>query len=55
MQGLSEPNDEFHIWDRWLGVNRSESKQVLAPSIQQEMNHFFNTWLAVFNKPCLKK
>ena len=54
-QRLSEPNDGFHIWNRWLGTNRYESKRDLSSVAKGEMHHFFNTWLTIFNQPFLNK
>ena len=52
---LSDPNDGFHVWDRWLGKNRYEPKRALSIAEKEDMKAFFQAWLAVFKQPFLNK
>ena len=52
---LSDPNDGFNIWDRWLGKDRYCPNRTFTPLQQEEMNRFFNTWTATFKRPLINK
>ena len=52
---LADPNEGFHIWNRWLGPDRYHAAKSLDPETQQEMTRFFDAWLSAFGKPFLNK
>ena len=52
---LSDPNDGFKLWDRWLGKDRYAPQQDLSHQQKVEMNHFFKLWMSIFKKPFLNK
>ncbi len=52
---LSEPNDGFSIWNRWLGFDRYTTPHHLAEPVVQEMQKFFQAWTATFGLPLLNK
>src|SRR6185295_2617389 len=35
--GLAEPNDAFHIWNRWLGTNRYEAPHTISDAARADM------------------
>lgn len=53
--GFSEPNDGFHIWDRWLGKDRYSINQHLSSAAKQDMQNFFAAWMNTFQRPLLNK
>jgi hypothetical protein len=53
--GWFGPNDGFHVWNRWLGVDRYTVPQRLDREKQQDMQRFFNAWFASFQQPFLNK
>lgn len=53
--GLRGANDAFHVWDRWLGEDRSRVVDPLPTSVQEDMQRFFRAWFAHFPRPLLTK
>jgi hypothetical protein len=53
--GLRGTNDAFHVWDRWLGEDRSCVVDPLPASVQEDMQRFFRAWFAHFPRPLLTK
>lgn len=53
--GLGGPNDGFHIWNRWLGPDRSTTTTNLSAAQIREMQNFFNAWTSIFPRPFLNK
>jgi hypothetical protein len=53
--GWNAPNDGFHVWNRWLGVDRYDVPQQLDREKQRDMQRFFNAWFASFQQPLLNK
>ncbi len=52
---LSGPNDAFHLWNRWLGHDRYLPGNSMPEDTAAQMQQFFDTWTATFNKPLLNK
>lgn len=52
---LADPNEGFHVWNRWLGTDRYRAAASLDPEIQDDMMRFFDAWLSAFGKPFLSK
>jgi hypothetical protein len=53
--GLNEPNDAFHIWNRWLGDDRYRTKTTLSENDALEMQRFFAAWTDHAERPFLNK
>lgn len=53
--GLRGTNDGFHVWDRWLGEDRSRVVDPLPDPVQEDMLRFFRAWFAHFPRPLLTK
>ena len=53
--GFSEPNDAFHIWNRWFGDDRYRTKDELSQSDVLAMQQFFLDWTTRANRPFLNK
>jgi hypothetical protein len=53
--GFSGPNDGLHLWDRWLGSDRSLAPTSLTPEDRSEMRRFFGAMEQVFGQPILVK
>jgi hypothetical protein len=53
--GLSGPNDGLHLWDRWLGPDRTRVRTSLTPEEQREMRRFFGAMEQASAKPILVK
>jgi hypothetical protein len=53
--GLAEPNDGFHVWNRWLGNDRYRAPETLPDDAVAEMRRFFAAWTATFGRPFLNK
>jgi hypothetical protein len=53
--GFSGPNDGLHLWDRWLGTDRTQVRTALTPVEQSEMRRFFGAMEQVFGRPVLAK
>ena len=53
--GLNEPNDAFHVWNRWLGDDRYRTKMNLTATETREMQQFFAAWTEHAQRPFLNK
>jgi len=53
--GLSNPNDGFSIWNRWLGSDRYTTPSHFTEPVVHEMQNFFQAWTATFGLPLLNK
>ena len=53
--GLGGPNDGFHLWNRWLGVDRYRAVETLSDAAADDMRRFFGAWTAAFDRPFLNK
>ena len=53
--GLNEPNDAFHIWNRWLGDDRYRTETTLSENEALEMQRFFAAWTDQAERPFLNK
>jgi hypothetical protein len=53
--GWTAPNDGFHVWNRWLGIDRYSVPRQLSLETQRDMQRFFNAWFASFPQPFLNK
>lgn len=52
---ISDPNDAFHIWNRWLGDDRYRTRTELADGEAEDMRSLFNDWTMRKGKPFLNK
>lgn len=52
---LSDPNDAFFVWNRWLGHDRYQAALPADPSVQASMRSFFDAWASVSPLPLLNK
>ena len=52
---FSGPNDALHIWDRWLGKDRTRIPGCFTAAQQEEMQKFFGAYEQAFKKPVLNK
>lgn len=52
---LSDCNDAFDLWNRWLGEDRYHPKSELTDEQSTQMRNFFDTWMNAFDKPFLNK
>lgn len=52
---LTDSNDAFEIWNRWLGDDRYRPAQSLSEKKIQEMRSFFGAWTTALGKPFLNK
>jgi len=53
--GFSGVNDAFHIWNRYLGIERYDAMSSLDSSTAREMCQFFKAWTSITTKPLLNK
>ena len=53
--GFSGPNDGLHLWDRWLGADRTKIRTALGPVEQRDMRRFFGAMEQLFGKPIVVK
>ena len=53
--GLRAPNDALHIWDRWLGHDRTVIPATIEPRAAKSMQQFFDACAAQFKLPILNK
>jgi Sulfotransferase family len=54
-EGFSGPNDGLHLWDRWLGADRTRTRTSLTPDERRDMRRFFGAMEQVFGKPIVAK
>jgi hypothetical protein len=52
---FSGPNDGLHIWDRWVGKDRTQIPEALSNRKKHEMITFLGAWENVFKKPLINK
>lgn len=52
---LTDTNDAFEIWNRWLGDDRYHPAATLSSEQISDMRSFFARWTQTFNKPLLNK
>lgn len=53
--GFRGVNDAFHVWNRYLGIERYDAMSALDSSTAQEMRQFFHAWTNITSKPLLNK
>lgn len=53
--GLAGTNDALHLWDRWLGVDRSHAPASIPAEQQQAMQAFFAACSQLFSRPLINK
>ena len=53
--GLAGPNDGFHIWNRWLGMDRYHAPDTLPEAAVAGMRQFFSAWTGTFGRALLNK
>lgn len=53
--GWGGPNDGLHIWDRWLGADRTREPTALGPREREEMRRFFGALERLHDRPVLNK
>jgi len=54
-RGAAGPNDGLHLWDRWLGGDRTRSPERIAPEAGAAMARFFGAWEAALGGPLVAK
>jgi hypothetical protein len=54
-RGLLDANDAFHLWDRWLGIERYRAPDRLSPTSVYAMRRFFDAWRHRFPAPFVNK
>jgi hypothetical protein len=52
---LHDPNDAFHLWDRWLGPQRYRGPDTIDAGAVEQMRRFFDAWRATFPQPFVNK
>jgi hypothetical protein len=52
---LSDPNEGFTIWNRWLSSDRYTTPTQLPTETMSEMLQFFQAWTSTFQLPFLNK
>jgi hypothetical protein len=53
--GFAGPNDGLHLWDRWLGSDRTKVRTSLTATEQRNMRRFFGAMEQLYCKPILAK
>ena len=53
--GFNGPNDGFHIWNRWFGMDRNHIPANISGELLRDLKNFVHTWNASFGKPLLNK
>lgn len=53
--GLSSPNDGLHLWDRWLGADRTRVPRQLTHEAAEGMQRFFGALEEAARRPVLNK
>lgn len=51
----NEPNDGFHIWNRWLGDDRYRAKTELSEHDVRSIQQFFTAWTHDAKRPFINK
>lgn len=52
---LADPNDGFHLWDQWLGTNRSQTPEQFSETDITQIRQFFDAWHTTTQLPFLNK
>jgi len=52
---LSGTNDGLHLWDRWIGADRSSTPESLEPDASTTMPGFFKAWQSLYGTPTVNK
>lgn len=53
--GFRGVNDAFHVWNRYLGIERYDAMSSLDESTASEMCEFFKAWTSITSRPLLNK
>ncbi len=53
--GFSGPNDGLHLWDRWLGPDRTKVPHSLTTTEQRDMRRFFGAMEEISGRPIVAK
>ena len=53
--GFAGPNDGLHLWDRWLGTDRTRVRTSLTQTEQRSMRRFFGAMEQLYSRPILAK
>ncbi len=53
--GFSGPNDGLHLWDRWLGQDRTRIRSSLTTTERGAMQRFFGAMEQLYAKPIVAK
>jgi hypothetical protein len=53
--GLNGPNDGFHVWNRWLGDDRTRIPSSIPDQSREDMRQFFDAWRCAVGTPVLNK
>jgi hypothetical protein len=53
--GFGGPNDGLHLWDRWLGPDRTTIRSSLTPAEQEGMRRFFGAMQAITGRSIVAK
>lgn len=53
--GFKGVNDAFHVWNRYLGIERYDAMSSLDASTASQMCEFFKAWTTITSKPLLNK
>jgi len=52
---LAGPNDGLHLWDRWLGSDRTSAPVSLGAEAAEAMRRFFGAFEALYGAPLVAK
>jgi Sulfotransferase family len=52
---LSGPNDALHLWDRWLGTDRTTIPETLGEPAADAMRRFFGAFERLYRAPLVAK
>ncbi|MGE0552593.1 MAG: sulfotransferase [Gemmatimonadales bacterium] len=53
--GLAGPNDGLHLWDRWLGSDRTVAPGAIPGEAAEAMRRFFGAFEALYDAPLVAK
>jgi Sulfotransferase family len=53
--GLAGANDGLQLWDRWLGADRAQVPERLAPGSERALPQFFGAMERLYGKPLVNK
>jgi len=54
-RGVSGPNDSLHLWDRWLGQDRTQIPEQIEAEAGAQLVRFFAAFEAAFGGPLIAK